>query len=644
MRRVHNIILVFASELKLLGSNAITLLITLGLILMPSLFTFYNVLACWDVFNNTGNLKVAIANTDSGYTGTYSSIDVNMGEHVISTLRTNDSLDWVITNEDDAIDGAASGKYYAAIVIPEDFSQSLFTFYETGAMSSDIVYYSNQKINAITPQLLNQGASTVSYNINQAFAQTVSEVALNLAKSMSAEIKQSDGINGKNSVDALCDAMSEVSSRLGQTSDVVNLYGVLLSSTQSSISASESMATSTLKNASDLASSAQLSADDVTQSLNDLQEGLDALNSDTYAVQDYVGQFVVFDGIVASSAQDAVDSLDHTQDLINYKLTSGLDQMSQKTTQFSSAMQQSQEGIDSVLASTSDASSDATAQLGNISNKMSSLSGKLDATASNLDSLKGALETAMNSENVQMVDNLLAGDMDNLASVISAPVKIERSAINPVENFGSAMFPLYVALALFIASLLLVVLFKPVASHRIYEILPEGTKISKRQEFFGHFGLLMLINFFQVLILGLGSLFFLGVQAQHPWLFMLCLWVSGFTFTTIMYVLVSSFANVGKALGVLLLVIQVTGCGGSYPLPTLPDFAQTVSVYLPAYHIVNAMRAAMFGIYANDFWIELVIIFLFSVPFILFAFILRKPLSAFYDWYVNKAKRTKLLS
>ena len=644
MHRIKNIVLTFTSELKLLASNAITLLITLGLILMPSIFTFYNELACWDVFKNTGNLKVAIANADEGYTSTYSSIKLNVGDNVISALRTNDQLNWVVTDEEDAIDGAASGEYYAAIVIPKDFSKSLFTFYETGAMSSDIVYYSNQKINAITPQLLNQGASAVSYNINQVFAETVTEVALNLAKSANDEVKEKDATTNKDSITTLSDAMSGVSSRLGQTSDLVNLYGALINSSQSSIAGSQEVVNSTLQNVADLAATTQASTDEVTQALSSLQGGVEDLNYDTSNVKANIEEYRYVNDTIKAAAENAISALDNTENAVNYKMVSSLQQMSSKTQQFSDAMNQASDSINGISNSVGSSSAEATAKLGELSGKLSSVSSKLTDAAANLDNLNKALNDAVNSEDMQLVDSLLSEDLSKLANFLSAPVSVERTAINATDNFGSAMYPLYVALALFIASLLLVVLFKPVASHRIYEVLPEGTKITKREEFFGHFGLLLLINFFQVLILGLGSLFFLGVQAAHPWLFMLCLWVSGITFTTIMYVLVSSFANVGKALGVLLLVIQVTGCGGSYPLQTLPQFAQTVSVYLPAYHIVQAMRAAMFGIFANDFWIELGIVFLFAVPFLLFAFFFRRPLSAFYNWYIKKAERTKLLS
>ena len=95
------------------------MVIVLGLVFLPSIFTWYNVIACWNVFDNTGNLKVAVANSDEGYQSDLLPTKINVGDSVESALRANDQLDWVFTNEEDAIDGARSGKYYAAVVIPQ---------------------------------------------------------------------------------------------------------------------------------------------------------------------------------------------------------------------------------------------------------------------------------------------------------------------------------------------------------------------------------------------------------------------------------------------------------------------------------------------------------------------------------------------
>ena len=93
-----------------------------------------------------------------------------------------------------------------------------------------------------------------------------------------------------------------------------------------------------------------------------------------------------------------------------------------------------------------------------------------------------------------------------------------------------------------------------------------------------------------------------------------------------------------------LLIIQVTSGGGSFPLPILPDFFQTLSPFLPATHVINAMRAAMMGLYENDFWIEIGMTLAFIVPCLLLGLALRKPLMRFLKWYVDKVEESKVVS
>ena len=115
-------------------------------------------------------------------------------------------------------------------------------------------------------------------------------------------------------------------------------------------------------------------------------------------------------------------------------------------------------------------------------------------------------------------------------------------------------------------------------------------------------------------------------------------------YTFFIYALVVSFANLGKAIAVILLIVQVTGCNGSYPLPLLPWFVQAISPFLPATHVVAAMRSAMFGSFGGDFWIEMGQIAVWLVPALLLGLVLRKPFAKFMAWYVEKVEDSKLMA
>ena len=124
---MRNIITICADGIRRLFSNAISTIIVISLVLLPSIFAWYNILACWDVFGNMGSLTIAVANEDEGYRSDLVPLKINVGEQVLSSLRENEEYNWVFTSSNDAIEGTKEGRYYAAVVIPKSFSRDMLT-------------------------------------------------------------------------------------------------------------------------------------------------------------------------------------------------------------------------------------------------------------------------------------------------------------------------------------------------------------------------------------------------------------------------------------------------------------------------------------------------------------------------------------
>ena len=214
---MKNIWRLFVGDLKRMGSNVVTVIIVLGLVALPSIFSWYNIIACWNVFNNTGNLTVAVANSDEGYQSDLVPIRVNIGDQVVSALRANDQMKWEFTDEEDAIDGAKSGKYYAAVVIPKSFSRDMMTFYTGDAQHASIVYYTNEKKNAIAPKVTDQGADQISTQVNRVFAETLSEAALGISSSLMDYL---DSADASGAIAKLGDRVGSVGEQMTQASQV----------------------------------------------------------------------------------------------------------------------------------------------------------------------------------------------------------------------------------------------------------------------------------------------------------------------------------------------------------------------------------------------------------------------------------------
>ena len=142
-------------------------------------------------------------------------------------LRKNDKFDWVIASEEAAVEGTRSGDYYAAIVIPEDFSKDMLTFFDGEASSAPMTYYVNEKKNGISPKLAGQGAEFVSAQVNQTFAQTLAEVALDTASSMGDALSSTTATGAVTTLD---NRVQSVATRLRTAADSADAYAALASS------------------------------------------------------------------------------------------------------------------------------------------------------------------------------------------------------------------------------------------------------------------------------------------------------------------------------------------------------------------------------------------------------------------------------
>lgn len=189
---MNNIWTIFKNDLKHLGANAISWVVVVGLVVIPSLYAWFCIYAFWDPYNNTEHLKVAVASMDEGYKSSLIPIQINMGKEIQEQMRENRKLDWVFLDRKEAIEGVKSGKYYAALVFPKDFSRSLLSILDDDVRSAEILYYINEKENAIAAKVSGQGASTIQNTIDEAVAATASEILLNSIETVSNFLSDED--------------------------------------------------------------------------------------------------------------------------------------------------------------------------------------------------------------------------------------------------------------------------------------------------------------------------------------------------------------------------------------------------------------------------------------------------------------------
>ena len=276
---------------------------------------------------------------------------------------------------------------------------------------------------------------------------------------------------------------------------------------------------------------------------------------------------------------------------------------------------------------------------------------------------------------------------DAIASMLAAPVAVDRIALYPVANYGSAMAPFYTILSIWVGAIILVAMLKvSISDHEKARILglgndlPLGSGVGLREamiagriagpaaaldvlkkpraessgnarqfglrlhhEYFGRYMIFGFLALLQGTLVCLGDMFYLGVQCEHPIQFLMVGWLSALVFSNIVYTLTLSFGDIGKAIAVVLLVMQVAGSGGTFPIETLPTFFQVVSKWLLFPYAVDAMHSAMAGSFGMEYWVSMGKLALFLVPSLLLGLMLRKPVIRFNDWVIRNLENTKVM-
>lgn len=549
---MKNIIKVFLNDCKHIGRNVVALVVVMGLAVLPSLYAWFNILSNWDPYGpeSTSNIKVAVAYDDTGIN--ISGMDINISSNIVEALKTNDTIGWVFTDStDEAIEGVWSGDYYAALIMPADFSKDMVSFLADNMTHPEIIYYTNQKKNAIAPKITDKAKTAVQQQVNATFISTLTEAIMK-----SADV--ADNIGGKNKAD----------STLESGSDSMNnsLIDILIAKFQV-INTQVVTFDNVLSALSNIMTTAQTSADTAKGISPDISGTFEGERAILNELNKTIGQSSLIDSSLFSTISHDIDAVSGYMNSIS----SIYNDMGYNIDDFNKSISQMGESINNTLVT------------------VRNIEDNLNETTNKLVEFK-------NSGVYSLLQTAISFNTDELASFISAPVAITTEDLYPITNYGSAMSPFYSVLSIWVGALILVAIIH-VKVHPF-----DGIKVNSVEAFFGRYITFFLIGQAQALLITLGDLFFIGIQCIHPFKFWFAAAFTSFVFTMITYSLTVAFENVGEAAAVVIMVIQVAGAGGTFPIQCLPAIYQAIYKYLPFTYAMDALRECVGGTYSWYYW------------------------------------------
>lgn len=732
---MNNILSILRNDLRAIRGNVMTGVIVFGLVIIPLLFTGFNILASWDPFSNTDRLKIAVASKDEGHESDLASLRLNLGDEVLSQLSRNEQVDWVLTNADDALEGTKSGEYYAGILLPENFSRELLTFYIEGTEPAKLDLYTNEKKNALSTTITERSASGVIERIDESFTRVVTTVGLGVVESLDNYLEEEET---QAALDNVANRVENIGTRLNSSAATVRSLANLVdsaiplaqaadnilraagshtasgtdtgtssgagagagadgSSPIDALSATLNDSTGALENSLGATSQAYAALSDQFDELLNNAQAATAQTAQTYrtAAERVAQQTAAFQGVrdalereignlplpgpVSAGYQQVRAQLDASiaqSNALHDSLTTTADRVESGTDNARQSRQQTQEAIAAARQAVDNAR---TAYRENLQPQLNTLRGSVNtvvndiaAVRNTLSSTSGGPESSLlrardgadrladtlyeqarrfadlerqfaevrEGGDLSKLADIIGSDPELLASRISAPVAVERKPVFAVASFGVGMTPFYLALALWVGALLTCVLMRSNAEHKY---LSDDGEFTRNQIYLGRVATFLAIGIAQATFAVGGLIFFVQIQPEHPLLLWLSAVLASSVFMLIVHALVIAFDSAGKALAVLLLIVQVSGSGGAYPLPLLPHWFQSVSPWLPATYAIDAFRSAIAGVYQGDIFRDLGMLLLFAIPALVLGLWLRRAMDSYHQRLQKGIRETRVM-
>ena len=580
---------IMKDDIKGAFKNPIVTIVLIALIVLPSLYALVNIQACWDPYGNTDQIEFAIANLDKG--ATFQDTQLNVGNELVKDLKDNDKFKWTFVTEDELREGVHNGDYYAGIIIPKNLSENVASIIGENPEQAELEYIVNVKANPVAAKLTDNGANAVYTSLNAKVVQIINLAAYGKLGELQEGLASGAGqlASGGSQLQA---GASQVSSGASQVSSGADQVEDGAGQVQKGASDVNNGASQVQKGASDVnngAKKVQESSDAVKQGSSQVQQGAEELDSavDSSLIPDGpVKQYVESSSELAKGSGKVAEGSSKLADG-SVSLAEGSSKVANGASDVAGGASDVAKGANdlaggSVELAEGSLSLAAGAQLlGNsAAQALFTAAGSLGATANQLSSITGINETI-------------------LGDYFYSPIKLDKHEIFSVPNYGSNVAPFYLVLSMWVGALVTCIMIEPKSS--------VGTKYSPFETYFGNLLFYVVLSILQASVTITGA-HILGVYIDNYPLFIFSGILVSVVFMTFMYSFMSSIGTLGKGVGVVLLVLQISGTGGIYPIEIMHKFFQIIYPYLPMTYAINLIREAQLGVVWSNYTPSLIIL------------------------------------
>lgn len=695
---MKKIFTLYKRDIHSIVTNIMSIVLIGGLIFLPSLYAWLNIKASWDPYAQTDQIPLGFVNEDVGATVRGEEIDV--GKKLVDNLKKDTNFNWHFVDRKEAMEELEYGNYYAVIVVPEDFSETLGSVVKAEPEKATMEYYVNEKINAIAPKITDKGASVIVEEISSEFISTVNGIIFEMFNDIGLELEESipdielfeeyvftleeelPNIHDKlvemdeqlthasNMLDVANEKIPQAKEVTKKGLDAIQKTSTFLNEVEEKLKAISPALKEEVKEIEAVFKDVNEKRAEIEQAIKEELEEIDveSIESELPKITEDI------DGIIAS-LQEVQNNLEEENEEIETLITT-LESMKEdiatvqgktddikafigNNEQFFKDLQESIGSVTDIdlqafvekyedeiepkmlaeIHAGQETVNEAKGMINDISNAIPEIEKMLNETDTKIDEGQEALDTlfsvypqvqdrvntladtireVQDEADMQEIVDLLLNDPEKEKGFFAEPVVLHKNEVFPIPNYGTGMTPFYTVLSLWVGGLLLISLLSP--------NVPEEDTLSPKVVYTGRMLTFMTIGLLQTVIVTLGDIFILGVEVSSPFWFVIFGLLISLVFMSIVYTAIALLGDVGKAVAIILLVLQIASSGGTYPVVLLPEFFQAVNPFLPFTYGVDLMREAVGGIIWKRAFFDIGALIIFAAISITVGVFLKGPI------------------
>lgn len=621
-------------------ANIVKIIVIIGVIIIPLMYSFFYLSAFWDPYSKLDNLPIALVNNDEG--AMINNEQRNLGNEFLEELKKDDSFKYTVTNEEEAKKGTETTEYYAMIEVPKDFSKDIATAADINKQTATIVFSPNEKKNYLASQILSRAKlemetalrEKISGEIVQNLTDQVAEVPGQLGTLNNGLTKLSDGsselVSGSQKLESGTQALESGSQTLATGSRTLesgtNEFASKFSAFNTGISS--------LKSGSAQVNIGAQTLSDGTSQLNEgiqtYSAGVDQLIGSVNETSAFIASFVQTHPELMSDPQFA----GFIQKMSSSDNAASIRQLKSAGTQLSSASETIADGA-TTLASGTSALDDGIATVSSAAGQLNTAAESISTGAATLASgvttladgattlangattlsdgqtqLNGGINTAQDGVTTAVNDaNTDVSKLNGLSEFVSESVTVDSETIDPIANYGTYFSPYFMSLSLWVGALIIFFGIYFDADQK-FKILSRESPNKTARSF-----IYLLLGFAQAVLLGVIIKYVLGLEIAHVGLYFLSVCLVSMVFLAIVQFCIVHMGDIGKFVALTLLILQLTSCGGTFPIETVPKFFQVLYPFMPMTYSVVIFKDTITGAISSDFWYSFMILAIDLVVF-----------------------------